>query len=120
MADDDGLSKEHGDADLSLPSSLSTESCKDRRLMAKVSKDPRWKLSDALRAKLIKAQGEIVLDKTLKPRDRTRAFSAIVHADKANIESEKEANPVNVNIGVQSEGPVQIYLPDNGRDKTSE
>lgn len=57
-------------------------------------------------------------------RIRQIAVKTVVAMEKQNqIDElpEKDAAPsVNVNVGVQTEGPVQIYLPDNGRTKTIE
>lgn len=73
---------------------------RERRWQAKALKQ-RWQIPEAKRKKLVDAQIEIALDSSESPRDRTRAFTAIVAADRVNIESEKEQGDINVNVGVQ-------------------
>ncbi|MFO0919432.1 MAG: hypothetical protein U0872_14125 [Planctomycetaceae bacterium] len=73
---------------------------RERRWQAKALKQ-RWQIPEAKRKKLVEAQIDIALDSNESPRDRTRAFAAIVAADRVNIDSEKEQGDINVNVGVQ-------------------
>ena len=55
---------------------------KSERVEAKALE--RWPISDEKRRELLDGQTEIACDSDAKPRDRTRAFQAVLTADKMN------------------------------------
>lgn len=76
------------------------EQQRNERLAARAVSQ-RWPVKPEWREMLVKGQVMIALDPSQPPRDRTRAFSAVVNADRVNLEIEGVVGAgVNVNVQV--------------------
>lgn len=82
---------------------------KNQRMEARALVE-QWHIKEQYREPLINGQVMIALDPKQEPRNRTRAFMAILAANKQNMEAAKPeptGTQVNVNVGVQVNQAVQ-------------
>ena len=112
----------------SFPESLSVDSTRDDRLVAKAIR-AGWPVPEEFRDALIRRQIMIAVNPKSKPRDSTRSFAALVSASKmdAGTVALLQLNQQINNPGRPAdssepagEPPVPravLYLPDNGRDE---
>lgn len=86
---------------------------KNQRMEARAMIE-EWPIKEQYREPLINGQVMIALDPKMEPRHRTRAFMALLAANKQNMESKNPGGSggtqVNVNVGVQVNQSVQTAV----------
>lgn len=86
---------------------------KNQRMEARALLE-EWPIKEQYREPLINGQVMIALDPKMEPRNRTRAFMALLAANKQNIEAKNPkagtGTQVNVNVGVQVNQSIQTAV----------
>lgn len=96
----------------------------DMQMIRRAIRDD-WPVPAEFRKKLTQRLNDLIEDEDISPDILIQAGRTMIAADSVNVRREamdqadehakSGKGGINVNIGVNADGPVQIYLPDNGR-----